>query len=79
MNEDVLNLASQILLKVKMKEPTQDLQAQISKLSHTQLKSALSSDTQKKTFWINIYNAYYQILRQQGHNKPDIYLSLIHI
>ena len=73
MNEDVLNLASQILLKVKMKEPTQDLQAQISKLSHTQLKSALSSDTQKKTFWINIYNAYYQILRQQGHNKPDIY------
>lgn len=73
MIEDLLNLASQILLNFKLEQNTQDLENQLAQLSHTQLEAALRFDAQKKTFWINIYNAYYQILRQNGYNKPEIY------
>jgi hypothetical protein len=38
------------------------------------LKSELADDDRKKAFWLNIYNAYYQILRiEKKMDKPDIY------
>ena len=41
-----------------------------------QISSDLNDDNHKKAFWINIYNAYFQILRKaQQLKKPEIYKS----
>ena len=73
MPSQLIQQAEQLLLAVKMQKETKVLVDQVSIGSARVLMTQLDSDTQKKTFWINIYNTYYQILRQQGHNKPDIY------
>lgn len=62
-----------ILLAVKMGEDHAVLRKQLSSYDIQVLKETLNNDNKKKTFWINVYNAYYQILRKQGHDKPDIY------
>ena len=68
-----LQQAEQLLLAVKMRDETKELVDQVSLGSTRDLMTQLDSDTLKKTFWINIYNAYYQILRQKGYNKPEVY------
>ncbi len=70
---ELQKLAAELLLAVKKGEETKALEAA---LAHWQgdLQDALSDDMQKKTFWINIYNAYFQILAVRGRlGKPDIY------
>ncbi len=67
-------LSEQLLLTVKKQQDTTALQKQMATLSLPALQTALASDDQKKAFWVNIYNAYYQILRiEQQMDKPDIY------
>ena len=75
MQETHINLLSeQLLLAVKTKNKTAQLVQQLSQLSKTDLIEALKEDRTKKAFWINLYNAYYQILRQeQNIPKPDIF------
>ena len=43
-------------------------------VSLPELITTLADDDRKKAFWLNIYNAYYQILRtEKKMGKPDIY------
>ena len=66
--------SEQLLLQVKMKQSNDAIRTALSELSEAQLRQELSTDGRKKAFWINIYNAYYQILRQETDLiKPAIY------
>ncbi|AWV97583.1 DUF547 domain-containing protein [Arcticibacterium luteifluviistationis] len=68
------NLAEDLLLKVKKGEDTEALENEIAGLSLEQLKSELNNDILKKAFWINCYNAYYQILRKRTQLiAPEVY------
>ncbi|MEO0898611.1 MAG: DUF547 domain-containing protein [Bacteroidota bacterium] len=67
------NAAEALLLKTKMKEIDSIERSYLEKIDVGALKLALADDQGKKTFWINIYNAYFQILRRAGNQAPDIY------
>jgi hypothetical protein len=42
-------------------------------LSISELQQKLNTEAARKAFWINIYNAYFLLLRQQGWERPDIF------
>lgn len=75
MNDTSPNLlAEKILLTVKKEQDTSELQLVMAALSLEKLTTELSDDNRKKAFWINVYNAYYQILRTEKEmDKPAIY------
>jgi hypothetical protein len=75
MNPDQLNhLSEQLLLHVKLGKDTSAIQRKLEESELISLKKSLVNDDKKKAFWINIYNAYYQILRQEKKIvKPAIY------
>jgi hypothetical protein len=67
-------LSEQLLLAVKKQEDTTALQGTLATMPPESLLKDLEKDDAKKAFWVNIYNAYYQILRlEKKMNKPDIY------
>lgn len=67
-------LSEQLLFAVKMGENTKTIVATLSGLSKGSIEENLLNDNSKKTFWINVYNAFFQILRkEQGLKKPEIY------
>jgi hypothetical protein len=71
---DLNQAAAQLLLQVKQQQSTGSLRKQLSAVPMSQLQAALRTEEQKKAFWSNLYNAYFQILRiEQAVNKPDIY------
>lgn len=66
-------LAEQLLLAVKQEQPVDELVAQLEALPPQSLDE-LTGDSSKLAFWINTYNAWYQILRtQHGIAPPRIY------
>ncbi|KAA3635994.1 MAG: DUF547 domain-containing protein [Bacteroidetes bacterium] len=72
--KDLITLSEQILLSVKNEQPSDSLTSELEQYLHSQLHIQLKTDGQKKAFWINIYNAYFLILRKyQNVDKPDIY------
>ena len=74
-------LSEELLLIVKKEESTADLVAQLSVLPFNQLLQDLRLEGQKKAFWINLYNAFFLILRKEHQiEKPQIFREpLIHI
>lgn len=58
----LLLLSGKLLLKVKLNEDTLVEEQKLRSISLTELQHQLNTDDGKKTFWINIYNAYFQIL-----------------
>lgn len=72
--KDLLKISEQILLAVKMQKPTSSFVSDLGNMDISSLQNQLCTDNKKKTFWINIYNAFYQILRKEkGLKKPKIY------
>ncbi len=57
-----LDLSSELLLEVKRSNPTDSLEIAFANLSGEVLESELNTDEKKKAFWLNIYNAWYQIV-----------------
>ena len=73
-NSSIAKRAEQLLLAVKMQESTDGLRKALESITLKELKDSLNSDDYKKAFWVNIYNAYYQILRKvEGVDKPAIF------
>ncbi|MEO1261701.1 MAG: DUF547 domain-containing protein [Bacteroidota bacterium] len=70
---DINQISEQLLLKVKLGKPTNEIIQYLKGCSFIKLNHALRDDDSKKAFWINIYNAFFQILRKDGIEKPDIY------
>lgn len=78
MNSLSNTLSEQLLLSVKMEESYQDKISSLQELSMADLQSQLQKDDLKKSFWINIYNAFYQILRKDhGLEKPEIFKNKV--
>ena len=55
---DVQGLAKKFLIDVRQDKEVEDTLEQLSGLSLEEMKQQLSDDSQKKAFWINIYNAF---------------------
>ncbi|CAH8281882.1 uncharacterized protein DUF547 [Mariniflexile fucanivorans] len=55
-------LSGALLLHVKLNKDTTALEQKLGEFTLEELQRQLSSDEAKKTFWINIYNAYFQML-----------------
>jgi hypothetical protein len=71
---DIQKIAANFLLALKLEQLVDDYLARISALAPQLLLEELRSDQQKKTFWINCYNAFFLYLRRnQGIDKPAIY------
>jgi hypothetical protein len=67
-------LSEQLLLAVKMQNKHEDLIKEISIFPLERLEDELVDDERKKAFWINAYNAFFQILRKTHNLKqPEIY------
>ena len=80
-DHDPLKLSEELLYSVKVKKENTDLLENLTKLNLDGLIAHLDNDPKKLVFWINCYNAYYQILRQtHSVEKKKIYkVSDIHI
>lgn len=59
---NLLTLSGEFLLNVKLKKDTSVIEQTLRTISKTELLCQLYTDEEKNTFWINIYNAYYQLL-----------------
>ncbi len=71
---NIPKLSEDLLLKVKSARPYASIVQAIQNISFKQLEDELHNDTLKKTFWINCYNAFFQLLRKDKDlTKPDIY------
>lgn len=64
----ILLLSGELLLNVKLKKDSSKIENTLRILSKKELKSQLSTNEAKNTFWINIYNAYFQILASRNLN-----------
>ena len=60
-------------MALKKRMPSKHLEAQLMAISLPELKQALKTEEAKKAFWINIYNAYFLLLRQQEWQRPEIF------
>lgn len=65
-------ISQQILLSAKRREPADSLVQFLQQISSDDLYQELNNDTKKKTFWLNIYNAFTQLALAQN---PDQYIS----
>ena len=75
MEQNKINQISEdLLLAVKMQQPVESLIAELKNLDLFEVQSYLKNDALKKAFWVNIYNAYFQILRKVNNSeKPKIF------
>ncbi|NIJ54514.1 DUF547 domain-containing protein [Dyadobacter arcticus] len=70
----LVDLSGKLLLQVKMDEPVDSLREVLAKIETDSLIWSLSNDDARKTFWINIYNAYFQILAtKEKKTRPAIF------
>lgn len=70
----IIELSGNLLLQIKRNNPTNNEQAALASYAISQLLNELHSDKALKTFWINIYNAFYQILAaNHSKSKGSIY------
>jgi len=77
-NTELLLLSERILEKVKKGEPTLDIEDILARIDKQELLEEITDDAAKKTFWINIYNAWYQLLATREQlKKPEIFTSKV--
>ncbi len=72
-NESLLTLSENLLYNIKTETPTDSLEQALMKFSVEDLLKGLPNDNSRKTFWLNIYNAYYQLLASQNLKPPKIF------
>jgi Protein of unknown function, DUF547 len=65
-NQQPVKASQQLLLAVKTGEPVDSLLVYFQTISFDELKAALNTDVKAKAFWLNIYNAYTQVLLQKN-------------
>lgn len=69
-NNEFVKLTMELLAAVKNKKDTDGFTSKIAGLSLDELSQSLDSDNETKAFWINIYNAYVQIILSE---KPELF------
>jgi hypothetical protein len=68
-NSELLLLSESILEKVKKGESTFDIEHRLAGFDMQQILEEIMNDAVKKTFWINMYNAWYQLLATREQLK----------
>lgn len=76
--QNLEDLSQQLLTRQLQLKSTEEIEKKLSNISLYQLSSSLKTDIQKKTFWINIYNAF--ILKKlrlhpKDYNKRNSFFS----
>lgn len=67
-------LSGKLLLHVKKQEDTSIIETLLENISIERLTDELNTDDSKKCFWINIYNAYYQLLAVKfNQTRGDVF------
>lgn len=61
-NQSILHLSEKLLYAVRTEAVTDSLETALASLKMDELVTGLSNNTARKTFWINLYNAWYQLL-----------------
>jgi len=64
------SLSERFLEKIIKGEDTQQIQQQLANIELEELSTKLKTDTQKLAFWVNIYNAYIQVILNKN---PELY------
>lgn len=73
-SSSILTVSEKLLLAVKMNLDTIPQELSLHTVTLDQLKKELYTDEAKKTFWINIYNAYFQIIAAKVKtNRKNIF------
>lgn len=67
---DFNSLSEQLLTQIKNGQDTQIIQDKLKNTSLEALHSGLKNDNEKLAFWVNIYNAYIQIILSEN---PELY------
>lgn len=66
---NLTDVSQRLLLAAKTQEPTDSLVALLQSSTDADLTTQLITDDQKKAFWINIYNAFTQIILSKNPEK----------
>ncbi len=70
----LLLLSEKLLYQVKTKKSTKDIEKDMATTNMQRLVNGLNNDDAIKTFWLNMYNAWFQILAQREKLKnPEIF------
>jgi Protein of unknown function, DUF547 len=73
-NTTILQLSEQLLYAVKTEAATDSLEKALSSLEVNDVVTGLNNDTARKVFWINMYNAWFQLLAlKEKKTSPEIY------
>ena len=73
-NLELLSLSERLLESVKREESVLNTEKLLADFETKGLIEGLPDDAAKKTFWINIYNAWYQILAvREQMKRPEIF------
>ena len=67
---NTVQLSQELLLKVKMGEDTKALVDEVSTLPKHQMTNDLVSQEDRLTFWLNLYNAFFQIKVKE---RPELF------
>jgi len=65
-----IELSAKLLENLIQNNETTSIQAQLATVTVEELSNQLTNDTEKKAFWINVYNAHIQIILKEN---PDLY------
>lgn len=72
----LLQLSEKFLYSIKVEKPTRELEEQLAALDYKRLVSGLNNDNAIKAFWLNMYNAWFQVLAGREKLKnPEIFKS----
>ncbi|RYJ52488.1 hypothetical protein DR871_000075 [Flavobacterium petrolei] len=66
-------LSEKIIVTAKIDGDSSLLRRQLFYIRAAKLEKSLDSDDLRKTFWINIYNAYYLIISKESTDNITIY------
>jgi hypothetical protein len=69
----LVDLSQAFLKAVKLKEPYNEIRQELVSLNPAQIATDLKGETDKKAFWLNMYNAFIQILLKEN---PGLYQNL---
>jgi len=70
-DSDLNSLSEQILTNIKNGKETNDIRAKLYAFSLHDLEKGLKTDAQKLAFWVNVYNAYIQVILSEHPEKYD--------
>lgn len=71
----LINTSQQLLIAVKQQKEVKTLSLELQNIPLARLDEELNSDSAKKVFWINLYNAWFQILVAQSEKPKNLFTS----